>query len=352
MSKFYRNYRVNRFLYFFNQVKNFATAIFLSNFFPDCSAFKFSSNKTKKIRFKGNFMNLWANLKKSKLSLSALLLLAGIFLTAIYAPLLANNKPLIIFTKNTFIYSDYLDSAQGTLQLIIDQIKNNQEVPQKNLAWLQETLHQTSAFLRNPQQKEKLNLSHVKTLILNKNIPLMNELLVFLKELQQAPLAARFFFPVFNNLSETDLFFMLLPPLFLVILLIRKYFPKIRQRHFIEPFLAVLLLSLIFSFLFYAFKDQQFDSYHYKKIAAQFTPGEWALFPIIPFGENENRMTESSQPPTLLLKTKKPGQEFHFLGTDTNGRDVLARMIYGARVSISVGLVAVRFFVLFELFFG
>ena len=36
-----------------------------------------------------------------------------------------------------------------------------------------------------------------------------------------------------------------------------------------------------------------------------------------------------------------PGEEGHLLGTDLTGRDVWSRVIYGGRVSMSVGIVAV-----------
>ena len=38
---------------------------------------------------------------------------------------------------------------------------------------------------------------------------------------------------------------------------------------------------------------------------------------------------------------RSPAGEMHLLGTDTLGRDVLARLVYGARVSLAVGLSAV-----------
>jgi peptide/nickel transport system permease protein len=50
---------------------------------------------------------------------------------------------------------------------------------------------------------------------------------------------------------------------------------------------------------------------------------------------------------TLIARLKPPfehnaqGQVEYILGTDTLGRDVLSRLIYGARVSLAVGLVAV-----------
>ncbi len=44
---------------------------------------------------------------------------------------------------------------------------------------------------------------------------------------------------------------------------------------------------------------------------------------------------------THLIGPIDPGQPMHLLGTDRLGRDVLSRLIYGARVSLSIGLVGV-----------
>src|SRR5690606_2251625 len=38
-----------------------------------------------------------------------------------------------------------------------------------------------------------------------------------------------------------------------------------------------------------------------------------------------------------------PGKEGHLLGTDSYGRDIFSRIIYGARISLIVGIAAVLF---------
>lgn len=43
---------------------------------------------------------------------------------------------------------------------------------------------------------------------------------------------------------------------------------------------------------------------------------------------------------TNILNTKKPPSAKHWLGTDIAGRDVLLRLIYGGRISLTVGLVS------------
>ena len=53
----------------------------------------------------------------------------------------------------------------------------------------------------------------------------------------------------------------------------------------------------------------------------------------------------------LKMKNKPPSAE-HILGTDAIGRDVWARLVYGARVSLSVGLVAVGIYTSIALVLG
>ena len=53
----------------------------------------------------------------------------------------------------------------------------------------------------------------------------------------------------------------------------------------------------------------------------------------------------------LKMKNQPPSSE-HFMGTDAIGRDVWARLVYGARVSLSVGLVAVGIYTSIALVLG
>ncbi len=59
--------------------------------------------------------------------------------------------------------------------------------------------------------------------------------------------------------------------------------------------------------------------------------GGFAIWPLVPYSPTEYDLLESLAPPGKI----------HWFGTDDRGRDVLSRMIYGARISLSVGFVAV-----------
>lgn len=57
----------------------------------------------------------------------------------------------------------------------------------------------------------------------------------------------------------------------------------------------------------------------------------FALWPPVPYSPTEHN----------LLRILEAPSSVHWFGTDDSGRDVLSRMIYGARISLSVGFVAV-----------
>jgi len=74
-----------------------------------------------------------------------------------------------------------------------------------------------------------------------------------------------------------------------------------------------------------------------------------AIYPPIPFGPTEQDLDSLFQPPLYVkpreqLKDANDGFP-HMLGTDNTGRDVLVQMIYGSRISLTVGFVAVSIYI-------
>jgi len=97
-----------------------------------------------------------------------------------------------------------------------------------------------------------------------------------------------------------------------------------------------------------------------------------AIYPLIPFGPTEQDMDSPVKPP-LYRKPRyvpgptgpdgQPGKPVvfwresndgfpHILGTDDVGRDVLVRMLYGLRISLTVGFVAVGIYMAIGILLG
>lgn len=101
-------------------------------------------------------------------------------------------------------------------------------------------------------------------------------------------------------------------------------------------------------------------------------PGQvLAIYPLIPFGPTEqdidspvkppfyrkpkylSRSGADGQPPEPVLFWRKSNDGFpHILGTDDVGRDVLVRMLYGLRISLTVGFVAVAIYMAIGIVLG
>ena len=78
------------------------------------------------------------------------------------------------------------------------------------------------------------------------------------------------------------------------------------------------------------------------------------IWPLIPYSYDRNRSHKLFSPfkKQSVKKETLKGLERHHLGTDRSGRDVLAGVIYGARTSLSVGIVAVLLACIIGIFIG
>ena len=93
------------------------------------------------------------------------------------------------------------------------------------------------------------------------------------------------------------------------------------------------------------------------------TPGEGerAVRPPVPFGPLDDNMNVRLEPPVWAASSQSDTMEedageirprAHWLGTDDRGRDVLSRLIWGTRISMSIGFVAVGISAIIGVIFG
>ena len=78
----------------------------------------------------------------------------------------------------------------------------------------------------------------------------------------------------------------------------------------------------------------------YRDLSRRLAVADWVLMPPVPYGPYSTDLRDGSFPPFA-----PSWRERHYLGTDTVGRDVLARLVYGFRIAIffSLGLLAVNY---------
>lgn len=72
-------------------------------------------------------------------------------------------------------------------------------------------------------------------------------------------------------------------------------------------------------------------SYDNQRLLARMGENDWAVFPPVPWGYNTHDLDQVLTPPSGT----------HWLGTDDSGRDVMARVVHGSRVSLAVGVLSV-----------
>jgi peptide/nickel transport system permease protein len=92
----------------------------------------------------------------------------------------------------------------------------------------------------------------------------------------------------------------------------------------------------------YTWKELKKDAPPLLQLDIEGKSDNFALWPPVPYSAEEYDLLETLSPPTWK----------HPLGTDDRGRDVLSRMIYGARISLSVGFVAVGIAIVIGVFMG
>lgn len=90
------------------------------------------------------------------------------------------------------------------------------------------------------------------------------------------------------------------------------------------------------------FEPAELRIYDNQTLEEALGPDDFAIFPMVPYGYNTHDLGAVLSAPS----------DAHWLGTDQSGRDVLSRVIHGARVSLAVGVLAVAALTIIGVFLG
>ena len=160
-------------------------------------------------------------------------------------------------------------------------------------------------------------------------------LLVRMNGVLKSPALAELFAPDSTEIfvSKTFNWLLLLLP---AVLLLRLIFRNRKKVFRIAAVTAAVLLLIPF-----LAKGNYVDRTPWRALSADMKNGDFAIFAPMPYGPYE----------TAAVPYMPPSRE-HWLGTDHAGRDVFARMVFGARVSLAVGFLATAVSMLLGTFIG
>ncbi len=160
---------------------------------------------------------------------------------------------------------------------------------------------------------------------------------------------------LFNRLvfeNGVDLYFnlaLVLAPVYLVVSLVWRHFRVRKPAHALSRWPATIVILAIHHVAFLAVVPERWvvidNPLHYTERVRDYVSEAELLreqgkplldvFPPFPYGYRSTEPGNNLRPPSAS----------HWLGTDTEGRDVLSRMVYGTRISLTIGVVAVSIYV-------
>ena len=152
------------------------------------------------------------------------------------------------------------------------------------------------------------------------------------------PFWREFFAPMDTRERMLDIFFNYFLLLIPAVAIIRALTGK-----FSRPALIVTALLLLIPFLTTQKRNQPNDYLRLQENGAGH-----GLFPLLPYGPYEQSFFSPKQAPSWSMTSAGAASissgdstRYSYLGTDEVGRDVLARLIHGSRVSLAVGFISV-----------
>ncbi len=86
--------------------------------------------------------------------------------------------------------------------------------------------------------------------------------------------------------------------------------------------------------------DYEYET-NYRELRQKFEEedqGNWVLMPPVPYNAFENDLKIGNYPPN-----PPSFDDQHYLGTDTTGRDIVARLVYGFRIAIAFSMLLLTF---------
>ncbi len=321
---------------------------------------------------------------KRRLAVVAAFLILSLVTISIFAPLLANDRPLYYVGFNRFEYQEAARTLRGAIGQLSEVRLQAKSSPSQlgdlaQAARLQITLMSSalppeqSAKLRDLGTRLEQTLSQSDAKVATTELKSLQRELRSEFDGRDVTLVTRSHWPVFASLIWSDIVFLVANGLVLTWpvwnRVLRRWGGPAHDGASTGWYIAVMVgLPLVCGLVWGGLVPQRVDRTNYKsgvlasddadkKAAVVFQSVVW---PPVTFGVDENDLAGKTQPPVWYRRVKTAlvivplsrWSSAHWLGTDELGRDMLCRMIWGGRVSLSVGIVAVAIYVTIGIVIG
>ena len=301
--------------------------------------------------------------RRNRLAVAALIFVLFLFLIAIAAPFIANNRPIVLVGSFRTVYGDrfeewklgghpeFIAALQSREQLVAadQQLAARLLVVERQLDYLASQLSDEDAgrlreYLAEYEAASASAMADDRSQTAAHVTALETNFQVISREYDPGSVTfvERLYFPALAALTPIDFFFMALVVLLPLLSRIRRLLPATWREGWKHVVLAVFLAATLLALL-RSGRQEVFETLDYKtQILNSGITASLALFPPVAFGINEDHLVDKYLP---------PGSRY-WMGTDGNGRDLLTRMIWGSRISLSVGFVAVSIYVVIGVLVG
>ena len=328
---------------------------------------------------------VWREFRRRRLAVAAYYLIVLLLTVSIFAPFLANDRPLVYHGVN---HQQYREASRNISAVIGGQIRAIAAGKESEFSGPGQIVRQQIPLMAKQLTAEKATSleklgDRIAGLVQSRqgSPQLSVDLRAVRTELRRdfdvrkVELVAGTHWPVLTVLSWMGVILLLANALYLLRpvwkrllgLLLSSTTLRTRALAHLALMVGVPILA---GFSWWLLVPTRVDLTSYKEAVFQTDKNiasttavvyDWAIWPVIPYSLDEIDLdakylkpgaSSSGDIQRKATGALRPWQKPHWLGTDGIGRDITSRMIWGGRVSMAVGIVAVSIYVTIGIIVG